>query len=100
MPAIISMILGALISLVSSVVGRVLLALGLGFVEFAGISVLLNKVKVYASNALGSVSGSVLIDWAGFFRLDVHISIILSAIGVRMALNALTGGSIKRLVRK
>ena len=99
MPIIISVLLGGLLSLVSSFVGRVLLALGLGFVEFAGLSALFDYIKRDADGMLAGFAGSSLVEWAGFFRIDVHISIILSAIGVRMTLNMLQGGSIRRLVR-
>jgi hypothetical protein len=100
MPLIISSILGALLSLMGSLIGRALLALGLGFIEFKGISLLLTKVTDYAGQALGGFAGSNMVAWAGFFQIDVHVSIILSAIGVKMALNSLNGSTIRKLVQK
>lgn len=38
--------------------------------------------------------------WAGFFRIDVHLSIIISAVGVKVLLSALTGDKVRRLVQR
>lgn len=100
MPLFISAILGGLIEIAGSLVGRVLLALGFGFVEYTGISVLVDSVKQQALSLVANVGASSLAEWAGFFRIDVHISVILSAIGVKVALNALGGDKIRRLVQK
>ena len=100
MPWIISVLLGGLLRIVSSFVGRVLLALGFGFVEFVGVSALVDSVKSQASALLGGVGASSLAEWAGFFRIDVHISIIISAIGVKVLLNSLGGDKIRRLVQR
>ncbi len=100
MPWIISVLLGGLLRIVSSFVGRVLLALGFGFVEFVGVSSLVDSVKSQASSLLAGVGASSLSEWAGFFRIDVHISIIISAIGVKVLLNSLGGDKIRRLVQR
>ncbi len=100
MPWIISVLLGGLLRIVSSFVGRVLLALGFGFVEFVGVSSLVDSVKSQASSLLAGVGASSLAEWAGFFRIDVHISIIISAIGVKVLLNSLGGDKIRRLVQR
>lgn len=103
MPMFISALWGGLIQLAGSLVGRVLLSLGLGFVEFQGVSALVSSVTDRATAALGgfeSASYGTILQWAGFFQFDVHISIIISAIGVKIALNALGGTSIRRLLPK
>lgn len=100
MPWIISVLLGGLLKLVSSFVGRVLLALGFGFVEYVGISTLFNSVKDDATAFIGAIGASTLAEWAGFFRLDQHISIIISAVGVKLLLNSLGGDRVRRLVQK
>ena len=100
MPMIVSWILGGLLQIASSLVGRVLLALGFGFVEYAGFSALIDNVKQQASSLIGALGSSSLAEWAGFFRIDVHLSIVLSAIGVKVMLNALSGDKVRRLVQK
>lgn len=100
MPWIVSVLLGGLIRIAGSVVGRVLLALGFGFVEYTGISMLIDSAKASATSLISDVGTSMIAEWAGFFRIDQHLSIVLSAIGVKVALNALGGASAKRLVQK
>lgn len=100
MPWIVSVLLGGLLNLVGSFVGRVLLALGFGFVEYVGVSTLINSVKSQATSLFASVGASSLAEWAGFFRIDQHISIVISAIGVKVLLNALGGDKIRRLVQR
>lgn len=100
MPWIVSVFLGGLLQLVSSFVGRVLVALGFGYVEYVGISALVDNAKTQASGLIASVGASSLADWAGFFRIDVHLSIVLSAIGVKVLLNALGGDKVRKLVQK
>ena len=99
MPWIISVLLGGLLRLVSSFVGRALVALGFGFVEYTGISALVDSVNAQATGLLSSVGASSLAEWAGFFRIDQHISIVISAIGVKVLLNALGGDKVRRLVQ-
>ena len=100
MPWIISVLLGGLLQLVASFIGRAIVALGLGYVEYIGISAAVDAVKSQAAGYIGGISGSMLAAWAGFFRIDVHITIIISAIGVKVILNALTGDKVRRLIQK
>ena len=100
MPMIVSWILAGLLQVAGSLVGRVLLALGFGFVEYTGFSLLIDSIKSQASSMIGAVGSSMLGEWAGFFRIDVHLSIILSAIGVKVMLNALGGDKVRRMVQK
>lgn len=100
MPWIASVFLGGLIEIAGSLLGRVLLGLGLGFVEYQGINLLIDSAKSSALSMIGGVGGSVIGEWAGFFLLDQHVSIILSAIGVKVVLHGLGGASVKRLASK
>lgn len=100
MPWIISVLLSGLLQIASSLAGRVLLALGFGFVEYTGISTLVDSIKSQATGLISSVGASSLAEWAGFFRIDQHISIIISAVGVKMLLTSLGGEKIRRLVQR
>jgi hypothetical protein len=100
MPVIISWLLRGLLEIAGSMVGRVLLSLSLGYVEYSGVSALIDATKTSAVSAITSFGASGLAAWAGFFRIDVHISIIISAIGVKVALNGLGGNKVRKLVRK
>ena len=100
MPGIISVLLGGLIQIVGSLVGRVIVALGFGFVEYVGVSALIDQIKLDAQGYINTVGASSLAAWAGFFRIDVHLSIIISAVGVKVLLSALTGDKVRRLVQR
>lgn len=100
MPWIVSVLLGGLLQIAGSLVGRVVIALGFGFVEYVGISALVDSVKAQATGLIQSVGASSLADWAGFFRIDVHISIVISAIGAKVLLSALSGDKVRKLVQK
>ena len=100
MPWIISVLLGGLLRVAGSMVGRVLLALGFGFVEYTGISYLIDQAKTTALSLFGGVGTSMLAEWAGFLRLDQHVSIVISAIGVKVLLNSMGGDKIRRLVQR
>ena len=100
MPMIISTLLGGILQLMTSLVGRVLLALGLGFVEYVGLQTLFSSVSDYATQAMAGFEGSSLIAWAGFFHIDVHVSILISAITIKMIFNGLNGGTVRKLIQK
>ncbi|GKS96153.1 DUF2523 domain-containing protein [Acidovorax sp. SUPP2825] len=100
MPWIVSVLLGGLMQIAGSMVGRVLIALGFGFVEYTGVSYLIDQAKTAALSMFGTVGTSMLAEWAGFLRLDQHISIVISAIGVKVLLNSLGGSTVRRLVQK
>lgn len=99
---IIGMVLGGLISLMPSLIGRVLLALGFGFVEYAGISTLVAYVVDQVNLSINNFSAgsAAMLAWAGFLRIDIHFSILLSAIGVKVLMNSLGGATVRRLVQK
>ncbi len=91
-----------LLPYINTIAGRVLVALGFGYAEYQGLDLLITSAKASIESSWASfASGSTaqMLAWAGFFRLDVHLSILLSAIGVKVLLNSLTG-SIKRIVPK
>lgn len=103
MPWIASVILGGMLELMGSLIGRALLALGFGFVEYIGLSALVNQVTGALGTSMDNFGGAGfgnIVQWAGFFRIDVHFSILLSAIGVKMLFNGLSGSKVRKLVQK
>jgi large-conductance mechanosensitive channel len=90
---------GALLSLVASLVGRVLLALALGFVSYQGFDLLLTQFTtlfMQYSQALSSDTLKVL----GLLKLGTCFNIALSALTIRATLGGLQSGTFKRLVHK
>lgn len=97
MPAFIAALLGGLISITSTLVGRVLVALGIGAVSYTGLDLSLEFAK---AQALGALTGgpAQLTQLLGFLGVGEFISIISSALLARLILNGLNSGAIKRFV--
>lgn len=99
MPAFVAMLLGGLVQIAGSLAGRVMIALGFGIVQYSGVSVTLTWLRDQALSALTGMPGQ-LVQLLAFMKVGEAISIIFSALGVRLLLNGLSaGGSISRLVR-
>lgn len=92
-------ILGALIQGAGTLIGRILIALGIGFVTYSGISILLDSIR---ADVISGFSGLPVLAYqiAAACKVDVAITMIFSAITARLVLKGLTGGSIKRMVLK
>ena len=99
MPIIIAQLLGGLIAAAGSLVGRVLISLGFGFASYAGYDALISTMKNKIMSLVDGFNSPALIEWAGFLQIDRHISLILSAITVKVLLNGLADGK-KFLTRK
>lgn len=92
-------ILSGLIQIVSTLVGRALVSLGISVATYTGVSVALTTFKNNAVNALFDLPPDV-IGMLSILKVGVFISIIISAIAARLVLKGLTGGSIKKWVTK
>lgn len=80
-----------LLNMVGSLVGRVLLALGFGFTSYVGFNALVDSVMQQAWGVFSGFSGLVL-EWAGFFQIDKHLTMVASAITTKIALNGISDG--------
>lgn len=99
MPVFVAAIGGMLINLVGTLVGRVLVALGIGVVTYTGMNSSLGFLKSQAVSAFSGLPAEVL-SIIGIMKVGVCISIITSAITARLLLNGLTGDTFKRWVHK
>lgn len=99
MPIFIAALLGGLATAVGSLVGRVLIALGITYVSYSGLNVLLDGIKADIFANLGGLSGQVL-GIVGVLQIDTAINITFSAIAARMVIAGLTSGVITRRVIK
>ena len=97
MPIFIPALLGGLVNVAGSVAGRVLIALGLSVVTYSGVDTVLGKLKSDAVSALLGLPPD-LVGMLSYMKVGVCISIIASAVAVRMGLSGL-GGVVKRLRR-
>lgn len=99
MPVFLAALIGGLVSAAGSFVGRVLLALGIGFVAYQGIDVAMNQFITMFQNSASGLPGSVA-GMLGVLKIGTGVNIILSACLARLTLNGMTSGTIKRMVFK
>lgn len=102
MPLFLSALLGGLYSALGSMVGRVLVSLGIGYVTYSGINVALDFFKTQTFeriNAAGSVVPGLLY-FAGVFQVGTCFNILFSAWTARLVIQGVTSGTFKRMVQK
>ena len=99
MPLFLAALLGGLVQAASSIVGRVLIALGIGYVSYTGINALLTLIKSQVVSYLVGAPGTV-VSIMGLLKIDVAVSIIFSALAARLVLQGLTSDKVTRMVIK
>lgn len=99
MPVFIAAIWGAFLRMVGSLVGRVLVALGISVVTYTGINASLDALKQQAIAAFSGLPPDLL-GLLGVLKVGQCISIIMSATAARLLLNGLTGDAMKKWVIK
>ena len=99
MPALVPMIIGALIQICAALVGRVLVALGLSVVTYTGMSVTLNWLKSQAVTAALGLPSDV-IGMLSVMKVGTCISIVFSAMLARLVVTGLSGDTVKKWVLK
>ena len=92
-------LLGGLVSVAGSLVGRVLLSLGLGYVSYTGIDTALSAIKAQLQSSAAALP-SYVVGMMGWMQIGTGFSILLSAITMRFVLQGLTSGALKRFVVK
>lgn len=99
MPVFIAAIGGMLINLVGTLVGRVLIALGISVITYTGISVTMDTLKGQAISAFSSLPPEVF-GILGILKVGQCISIVTSAIAAKMVIDGLTGDTFKKWIHK
>ncbi|MDO9013520.1 MAG: DUF2523 domain-containing protein [Polynucleobacter sp.] len=99
MPLLFASLLGGLINIVGSLVGRAVLALGLSVVTYTGMSTTLNWLK---SEAIANfhLLPPAIEGLLAYMKVGVCISIVFSAILVRLLVSGLSSDTVKRWVTK
>lgn len=98
MPVFIAAIGGMLINIAGSAVAQVLIALGLAVVTYTGVDTVLSTLKAQTLDAFTGLPAD-LVALLSFLKVGVAISIITSAVAVRMGLQGMTG-AVKRFQKK
>lgn len=99
MPLWVAAIVGGFLEVCSSLVGRVLVALGIGLVTYTGMDAGLDFFRQKMIDALGS-AGPAVVGMAGVLQLDVVLSILIAAVTLKLLLAGASSSTMKRWMVK
>lgn len=99
MPLWVAALVGGLVQVAGTLVGRVLVSLGIGYVTFTGVDASLTWASGQFVSAMGGLpAASVQI--AGLLKVGTCVSMLLSAVAARLLLAGLTSGAITKFALK
>ena len=98
MPLLVGLFWGGFISILSTLVGRVLIALAIGYVTYQGLDILLNSIKMAAFSNMGNMGP--LVGVVGMLKLSESMNVIMSALVAKYTIMGMTNGSITKMVFK
>ena len=92
-------LIGALLNVLGSMVGRVLTALGIGVLSYSGINTTIDWLKAgFVDSAMSLPSGVVGI--MSMLKVGSCVNMVFSAMLVRMVLLGMQSGTVKSWVKK
>lgn len=99
MPFLIASLWGGLASVLGSLVGRVLLALGLSYVTYKGLNVGTDFIVASMKSSFGSLSGEIgsFVQW---LWIDKALSMIVSTFAAALAIRTSSGAITKMVIKK
>jgi NO-binding membrane sensor protein with MHYT domain len=99
MPLFVSALLGGLINICATLVGRVMVGLGISAVTYTGITASLSYLS---SNVFSQFTGlpSTVLAVLGLLKVGSAISLIVSATTWKFAIQGLTSGTMTRWITK
>ena len=97
MPVFLAALGGVLINIVGTIVGRVMIALGIGVVTYTGVGASIDFLKAQAISNFNSLPSEVYSILA-MLKVGSAINIIVSAIMARLVLDGVTSDTFKRWV--
>lgn len=99
MPIWVAALLGGLVQACGTLVGRVLVSLGIGYVTFTGLDTSLAWARDQAISAMGAVGGTA-VGVMGVLQVGTCVSIVCSALAARMLLDGISSGVLSKMVVK
>lgn len=94
MPILLGSIIGALLQAAGSLVGRVLVSLGLGYAAYSGVDTSITWAQTQFVSKVGALP-ALAIQVAGVVQVGTCVSILTSALMSRMVFKGLSGGVFK-----
>ena len=95
MPAL----LGWLIEIAGTLVGKVLLSLGISYLSYKGLDAVVGAAKAQFFSGLGGLSPTT-VAIMGVMKIDVAVNMLCSALIGRLTLAGMTSGAMKKMVLK
>lgn len=99
MYAFLAPLLGGFLAITGSMVGRVLLALGLSYITYSGFDLAINWLFTDIKNNINSMPAEVA-SLLGFLWVDKALSMIFGAYMVALGIKMAGGTGITKLVQK
>jgi hypothetical protein len=100
-PLFIAALIGGLVQAAGTIVGRVLVGLGIGVAVFSGVATLINTARTLAFQYLDQASGVAQIaQYMGMLQIGTCVNILFSALVIRLTLRGLAGDTIKKWVTR
>lgn len=99
MPVFLGALIGALVQGMGTLVGRVLISLGISYVAYKGMDVSIEWARDQALSHLSGLGADVVV-MAGKLQIGTAINILTSAMVGRLIVNGLAGGVLKKMVVK
>lgn len=91
-------LMGALAVAMASLIGRAILAIGIGFVTYTGVTVAIASIKTQAIASVNALAADTL-GLLGYLWIDKAMTLIFSAMVAALSMR-LISGSIKKMVFK
>lgn len=92
-------LLGGLLTIAGSMVGRVLLALGMSYVTYSGFDFSVNWLLEQIKNNIGNMPGEV-VSFLAWLWVDKAIGLLFSAYSAALVVKLAGGTSLTKLVTK
>lgn len=96
MPLLISAIIGALVTAMGTLVGQVLISLGIGYFTYKGVDVAITFARDAALARISALPANA-VAIASAMKVGVCLSILTSALVMRMTLKGMKSGVVKRM---
>lgn len=94
-----SAIAGAFVSIIGTLVGKVLMALAVGVVTYTGVSATIGWLKTsFVTAALGLPAG--VVGMLSVMHVGSCVSMVFSAMVIRLTLNGMSSDTVKSWVKK